>query len=187
MKQLRFEFAEEDDKRIRQEFFDEFKAHAMSIDTLYPAESLPSTKQSVTTLRYQRVNDEARIERNYENAGYDVWTIQDSINLRAYETKLVDTGLRFEIPRDYALIVKERSSLAKQGIRVGGGVIDWSYRGNLFVCLSNTTSKSILIIGNKAIAQCILTHVPYIPLEEISVVSDNTNRGSKGFGSTDKN
>jgi dUTP pyrophosphatase len=155
------------------------------IDVLYPVQPLPQIESSEVALRYQRVNKNARIERDPENAGYDVWAIEDVICISAGEVALIDTGLRFEIPQDYCLIVKERSSMAKRGLRVGGGVIDWSYRGNLYVCIQNTSSSAIVLNMDNAIAQCLLVYIPHIPLQEIDKVSQETERGAQGFGSTD--
>ena len=137
------------------------------------------------SLKCMKTHDNARIERSPENAGYDLWCPEGDLLLLPYLTYKIDTGLRFEIPQDWLLIVKERSSIGSKGIAIRAGVVDWSYRGNLHVCLQNCSDARVMIPREKAFAQVVMIYAPYIPIESVDEISENTDRGAKGFGSTD--
>ena len=120
------------------------------------------------------------------------WDLNENLMkyyLRPGERITLDTGLSVEIPDGYALILKDRSGLAaKNGIHVLAGVIDSSYRGEIKVCLLNTSTKydeSYVIEEGERIAQAILTHDISCDIIETSELSV-TERGSNGFGSTGK-
>lgn len=156
------------------------------IDVLYPVQPLPRTKSSEVALRYQRVNENARIERDPENAGYDVWNPHGHTKILPLQTTIVKTGLRFDIPKDYVLnFSTERSSIGRRRLIVLSGAVDWSYIGEVEIYLYNLSSETLVIPKGIAIAQGILVYAPYLPLEEVEDITKETNRGTKGFGSTD--
>lgn len=157
------------------------------IDVLYPVQPLPQIKSSEGALRYQRINENARIERDPENAGYDVWNPHGHTQILPHQLTIVKIGLCFDIPTDYVLNFNtERSSIGKQQLIVLSGAIDWSYTGEATIFLYNLTSEMIVISEHKAIAQGILTYAPYLPLIEVPLITKKTQRGANGFGSTDK-
>ena len=63
--------------------------------------------------------------------GIDLRSSEDVI-IKANTAALVPTGVQIEMPEGYALLIKDRSSESKYG-HVLAGVIDNSYRGELFV------------------------------------------------------
>ena len=63
------------------------------------------------------------------------------------------------------------------------GVVDSGYRGEIMVCLYNTSDSDVEINRGDRIAQIIFQEVPVISLllrEEL----ETSQRGSNGFGST---
>lgn len=122
-------------------------------------------------------------------AGYDLYAcINESITIPAHSTVKIGTGLAIEIPDNYFGAIFARSGLAtKKGLRPSNcvGVCDSDYRGEYIVALHNDTDVGVIIDPNERIAQLVV--MPYLPVEFNEVESlTNTERGSGGFGSTDK-
>lgn len=123
-------------------------------------------------------------------AGLDV-KANENVTIKPGERVLVKTGLFVEIPEGYELMVRPRSGLAiKHGITVlnSPGCVDPDYRGNVGVILINHSSSDFEIRIGDRIAQLVLNKVEKIDWQ--TVISKDelsmTNRGSGGFGSTNK-
>ena len=82
--------------------------------------------------------------------------------------------------------VAPRSGLAaKSSVDVGAGVIDYDYRGEVFVLLINNHNENQFEVkkGDK-IAQLILEKIHRPKIVEVEQHTE-TERGAGGFGSTD--
>lgn len=117
---------------------------------------------------------------------------QDAITLSdENQTLICSTGLFFEIPEDYVLLIFSRSGHGfKNDTRLANcvGVIDADYRGELLVKLSfddKLSQNSLTINVGDRIAQGLIVHRPKIQFEEVETLSE-TVRGTGGFGSTGK-
>ena len=76
------------------------------------------------------------------DAGFDLFSIETCV-IKPLERKLVNTGIKIEIPDGYYGRIAPRSGLAfKKGIDVMAGVIDSGYRGELKVLLINLCQPS---------------------------------------------
>ena len=76
---------------------------------------------------------------NEHDVGYDIYALDKTI-LRAFETKIVKTGLSVEIPPGYELQIRGKSgNAAKRGYTIaqGIGTIDPGYRGEVGVIIKN--------------------------------------------------
>ncbi|KAG6506308.1 hypothetical protein ZIOFF_031631 [Zingiber officinale] len=105
--------------------------------------------------------------------------------IEPYGRDLIHTGLRIEIPYGYYGRLASRSGLAwKTGIEVGAGVIDSDYRGDVQVLLFNRTNLPIYISQQQKVAQLILEKIAIPEVYEVPHLS-HTERGNKGFGSTE--
>ncbi|KAG6506563.1 hypothetical protein ZIOFF_031887 [Zingiber officinale] len=105
--------------------------------------------------------------------------------IEPYGRDLIHTGLRIEIPHGYYARLASRSGLAwKTGVEVGGGVIDSDYRGEVQVLLFNRTNLPIYISQQQKIVQLILEKIVVPEVYEVPLLS-HTERGNKGFGSTE--
>ena len=101
-------------------------------------------------------------------------------------TALAKTGLAFEIPEGYVMLVFSRSGHAfKNNVRLANcvGVIDSDYRGELMVKLTADGDGEIGFSPGDRIAQAMIVPAPQIELIEAQELS-NTERGEGGFGST---
>ena len=118
-----------------------------------------------------------------DDMGWDIEASEDMTIYSNGRTYAVPTGIYMEIPKGWGAIIKERSGHAlRHNLKVGGGVIDAPYRGELKVLLS-THNMSLDIKKGMKIAQLIFVQVPEI---EWLVTSDlsPSDRGDKGFGSS---
>lgn len=103
---------------------------------------------------------------------------------------IVPTGLFFEIPDNFEIQIRSRSGLAaKNQVAVlnSPGTIDADYRGEIKVILINHGLSEFEIKHGDRIAQGVLAAVTaknYINLTKVKNISDNTERGTGGFGST---
>ena len=120
-------------------------------------------------------------------AGADLYAaVDEAVEIAEGETKLIPTGLAFEIPDGYAGFIYARSGLAsKRGLAPANkvGVVDSDYRGEVMVALHNHGTVSQKIEKGERIAQMVIA--PYITASFIlSEELDDTVRGEGGFGST---
>ena len=122
------------------------------------------------------------------SSGLDIVAdIKDPVNLNQNEIFLVPTGIKLKIPRGYEGQVRPRSGLAlHHGITIlnSPGTIDSDYRGEIKVILINHASKIFLIKPNMRIGQIVFSSVVKVQLKLGNVNVFETERSSKGFGST---
>lgn len=120
-------------------------------------------------------------------AGADLYAaIDEPVTIGAGETKLIPTGLAFEIPDGYAGFVYARSGLAsKRNLAPANkvGVIDSDYRGEVMTALHNHGSVAQTVEAGERIAQMVIA--PYVTAQFLlSDTLGDTERGEGGFGST---
>lgn len=140
--------------------------------------------------RYQLTRSDAHkpTRAHVTDAAWDLYADQRRIVVPGDGTVLVPTGVRFAFPPGWVGRIWDRSgNFAKMGLHVGAGVIDSGYRGEVLVgvvALDNGVD-AITIEKGQRIAQ--IAFMPCFAGELLEGgVEDNTDRGSKGFGSTGK-
>ncbi len=110
--------------------------------------------------------------------------------MKPHTTAIIPTGLFFELPENYEIQVRPRSGLAaKNGVTVlnSPGTIDADYRGEIKVILINHSNFDFPVLHGDRIAQCVIAPAlgkNVINLIKIDNISEDTERGSGGFGST---
>jgi deoxyuridine 5'-triphosphate nucleotidohydrolase len=103
-----------------------------------------------------------------------------------------NTGVYLELPKGVHAIVHGRSGrFFKDSIDVFRGVIDSSYRGEVVVGLIFYRVEPVILNPENAIAQLVFIDNRNLLGEEVKFVDtldelSKTDRGEKGFGSTDK-
>jgi len=127
---------------------------------------------------------------NYQSSGavgMDLYASIDSeIILKPQDRFIVPCGISISLPKYIEGQVRPRSGLAaKHGITVLNtpGTIDSDYRGEIKAILINLGKEDFKINQNDRIAQIIFSEIKKIEFEEVKNL-DDTERGSKGFGST---
>jgi len=122
---------------------------------------------------------------NSNDAGFDLYADEDAW-VFAKQRTVIKTGISLEMPDNLAGLIWPRSGLSvKQGIDVLAGVVDAGYRGEIMVCLYNTSDDDVEIKRGDRIAQMIFQEVPVISLQ-LRETLGSSQRGSNGFGSTGK-
>lgn len=120
------------------------------------------------------------------SAGYDLVSIE-SYELKPGERKPFKTGIALQFPNNIFGRIAPRSGLSvKRGIDVMAGVIDEDYTGEILVVLVNLGQETVTVNAGDKIAQIILQQYFVSNIEEVAELTP-TERGSNGFGSTDKN
>ena len=117
------------------------------------------------------------------DAGWDIFATCSQI-LAPGECAAIPVGISVAIPPGYCIVLKERSGLAlKNSLRIGGGVIDSSYRGEIKAIVHNLSPNMFQITEGMKIAQKLVLPVPevtFVPVDNL----DETARGDGGFGSS---
>ncbi|MDP3244706.1 MAG: dUTP diphosphatase [bacterium] len=137
------------------------------------------------SVKIKKINQEAKIPiyAHAGDAGLDLYSLENYI-LQSQERKIFDLGFALELPEGFAAIVKDKSSLPKNGgVHTMGGVFDAGYRGEYNVQLINLGTEPYKIEKGNKIAQLVIFPIATAELEEVSELSD-TSRGKGRFGST---
>ena len=145
-----------------------------------------------------------------EDGAFDIYANfdEDFILIQPHETKMISTNLASAFSSDYVMILKERGSTGSKGIAQRCGVVDSGFRGEIFVPITNTNSKPLLISKDvtdsmlkslqddyivypytKAICQAIMVKVPKLTIKEISyeeLLKFESERGTGCLGSSNK-
>lgn len=139
-------------------------------------------------IRFKRLRPGAIIPRKGTDgaAGFDLFAVVepgqgDGISV-SYGDDPVPTGIAVEIPPGYALLLRGRSGLARQGVTIHHGTIDSDYRGEIGVLMRSANGPHRVRQGD-AIAQVLLVATPDCVWEEAEELSA-TERGVLGYGST---
>ena len=118
------------------------------------------------------------------DAGFDVFATEDIVIKRGEMIKH-PLNIKLEIPKGAYLHLHVKSGLGSKGMAITSCVIDESYRGIPHVVATCLVDEPIVIKKGQKLAQL----VPYpfstsFYFEEVDSVSEDTERGGGGFGST---
>ncbi|PEE49759.1 dUTP diphosphatase [Bacillus cereus] len=162
-------------------------------------------------VKVKRLHEDAIIPQYAKlgDSGFDLVAVEDVV-IKPGETKVIHTGLAFEIPPGYEIQIRSRSGTSrKTKLRVVLGTIDSGYRGEVGVIVDNVnvfcedhlhgTLRTVdgryhntlglnyygtyIIRKGDKIAQGVLAVVGYTVFEEVEGLS-KSKRGESGFGST---
>ena len=135
------------------------------------------------------------------DSGFDLVAAEGTI-IEPGQTKVIPTGLAFEIPPGFELQVRPRSGFSRKTfLRVVLGTVDSGFRGEVGVIVSNISYpgnsitlgindeheifKSVTYVVKKGdrIAQGVIAPVETANFVEVDELS-RSDRGTGGFGST---
>jgi len=160
---------------------DYVEQEGMAMDTMmYKIEGMPG-------INVERIRPDAFMpEKAYpDDSGYDI-RIPQGLQFHVNELKLVEIGIRIELPRGWECQVRSRSSLPlKHGLifALGVGTIDSGYRGEIKVPLLNISDMPVQLERGTAVVQLVFHKLDSMYIREAPVSLD-TERGEGGFGST---
>lgn len=148
----------------------------------------------IKELRYVKVRDTKDPNRAHDtDAGIDVYSPNDEPVhvLNNGQSVLIDSGIKFEVPKGYMLTAFNKSGISsKRGLVVGACVVDTFYSGTVHVNLHKVSGETTYIKPGDKIVQFILIPIECCKLKEIKEEElyngIKTERGEGGFGSTDK-
>lgn len=117
-------------------------------------------------------------------AGFDLYAMEDTALENGMPAK-VRTGLAFEVPAGYCMVVYSRSSSALKGLVLTPLIVDSDYRGEVFVLARHIVfgEPHYQIHKGDRIAQVKVEKLDDTTFEWADELSE-TARGTGGFGST---
>ena len=152
---------------------------------------------------FAKVKEDAKIPtKDRFDAGFDLYCCSDEdIMFAPGDVKLVPTGIASAMSPKYRIKIRERGSTGTKGFAIRSGVVDPSFRGEIFVAMNNTSSKPFEITKgvdevedtpefirwpmNKAIAQAVVEINPNINTKEITYEELQKIESKRGTGMLD--
>ncbi|OGI78995.1 hypothetical protein A3F19_02910 [Candidatus Nomurabacteria bacterium RIFCSPHIGHO2_12_FULL_37_29] len=117
------------------------------------------------------------------DAGMDFYCVHDVIFPPGKQER-IHTGVAIEIPEGYVGLIWDKSSISfNLGLKVMGGVIDSSYRGEIIMNLLNVSGKEVLMTKDHKIAQMVIQKFEHCDILEVEELTE-TVRGVGREGST---
>lgn len=144
-------------------------------------------------LRVSKVREVKTPTRGTEgSAGIDFFIPEDFpeslCTIKPGERYLIPSGIKAQVPEGFALIAHNKSGVAtKKSLMVGAKVVDSDYQGEIHMHLINCGDKTIKVAPGDKLVQFLLVPVSHRGIElvpEIDLFSEDTIRGTGGFGST---
>lgn len=117
------------------------------------------------------------------DSGYDLKT-KYAFELLPNQTKLIPTSLFLELDKHIEAQVRPKSSISAKGILVHFGTVDSDYRGEVKVVMQNLNQHGVEFEAGQKIAQIVFNEKTEVVLEQTDTISNDTDRGIGGFGST---
>lgn len=117
------------------------------------------------------------------DSGYDLKTTRP-FKLLPNQVKLIPTSLYLELDKHIEAQVRPKSSISAKGILVHFGTVDSDYRGEVKVVIQNLNDYGVEFEAGQKIAQIVFSKKIDVELEQTDTISNDTDRGTGGFGST---
>lgn len=135
-------------------------------------------------LKIKKLNPEAKLPSygHKGDAGLDLFSCEDTVIVPG-ERKRVSTGISIEFEKGHVALIWDKSGVADSGIKIMGGVLEYTYRGEYKVIMLNTSHKDYEIKKGQKIAQLLIQPIITAEIEEVKELSE-TERGEGAFGST---
>ena len=125
-----------------------------------------------------------------ESAGLDLFVPNDFLETTVSPGgfAFIPSGIKADVPSGHALIAFNKSGVAlKKSLAVGACVVDEDYQGEIHIHLYNFGTEDAVISPGEKLVQMVLVPVFYDSVEvveEETLFTSETTRGSGGFGST---
>ncbi|PCH35367.1 dUTP diphosphatase [Wolfiporia cocos MD-104 SS10] len=120
-----------------------------------------------------------------EATGYDLYAAEE-LEIPMGGWKLVPTGVKMKIPKgSYGKLTGRSGNALQHGLMVHPGVIDSDYRGTVGAIIYNYSKNNHRIVPGMRIAQIVFEKHLTPDIKEVTDLKE-TERGEKGFGSTDQ-
>jgi len=136
-------------------------------------------------IKVKKLKEDAKLPTHGHpgDAGMDFYAIED-VPFRASGQAQVHTGVAVEIPEGHVGLIWDKSSISfNHGLKIMGGVIDSSYRGEIIMSLRNLSDKDFVLEKGHKVAQMVIQKFEHCDIVEVSEISE-TVRGEGREGST---
>jgi len=136
-------------------------------------------------IKVKKLREDAKLPTHGHpgDAGMDFYAIE-TVTFAPGAQERVHTGVAIEIPEGHVGLIWDKSSVSfNLGLKVFGGVIDSGYRGEIIMCLLNTSNKGVIMEKGHKIAQMIIQKFEHCNIVEVDKLSE-TVRGHGREGST---
>lgn len=167
------------------------RKHDKYLDVCFwkPCKGGTNCSKKYGTLKFMKTEPNAVLpsKAHASDTGYDLTIIKKVKNLTD-NVILYDTGIRAECPSGIYLEAVGRSSISKTGYMLANnlGIIDSSYKGNIYVALLKVNPNVEELPLPFKIAQLIPKKILPCELIEVDEFEEHTKREKGGFGSTGK-
>ncbi|MGH2564888.1 MAG: dUTP diphosphatase, partial [Ginsengibacter sp.] len=105
-------------------------------------------------IKVKKLHEDAKLPTHGHpgDAGMDFYTLEEVVFPVGRQTR-VHTGIAVEIPEGHVGFIWDKSSISFNfGLKVMGGVIDASYRGEIIMNFLNVSDKEVIIEKGHKIA-----------------------------------
>jgi dUTP pyrophosphatase len=159
-----------------------------SKDLTVPSSQTTSVNSLVVSIK--KLSSEAQLPtreaRDIPDAGWDIYSME-TVRIPGSGKLAVKTGIALAIPIGWYGNIRNRSGNAvKTPLMVDAGIIDPGYRGEIKVVLVNHSEYPYDVNKGDKIAQILFGKIPETKFEEVKELP-SSDRGEKGFGSSDLN
>jgi dUTP pyrophosphatase len=124
------------------------------------------------------------IREHVTDAGMDIRAFQSGI-VKAGQSMTFRTGVHVELPPRHAGLFVSKSGLMINHNITSTGLVDEGYDGEVMVKLFNHGKEDYFVNRGDKIGQLVIMPVLYTPVEIVDSIKGG-DRGSNGFGSTDR-
>jgi len=137
-------------------------------------------------IKVKKLKENAKLPKYHHpgDVGMDVYSME-TVTVGPGEHHFFWHGFAMEFPVGYAAIIKDKSSISKEGLHSMGGVYDAGYRGEYNTHLVNLSSEPYTVEEGDKISQIVVFPVAIAEIEETDTLSESA-RGEGAFGSTGK-
>jgi dUTP pyrophosphatase len=120
------------------------------------------------------------------DSGLDIYAAEDTIVTHTHAV-IIPTGIAINIPEGYEGTIRPRSGKSvKTNLRVVLGTIDAGFNGEIGVIADALDRSNYLVQRGEKIAQLVIQKVELPQLEIVDQFDTVSERGEKGFGSSDE-
>lgn len=123
------------------------------------------------------------VREHETDAGLDIRALY-GVRISPKSNMVVHTGVHIQLPPKTCGLLVAKSGLDVKNSILTTGLIDEGYTGEILVNVYNHSDESFMIMAGDKITQLVVLPCYYEKIEIVDSLEENTDRGSKGFGST---
>ena len=139
-------------------------------------------------LQIKQLSESATLlTRSHEHdSGLDLYASEDTLVTYTHAS-VIPTGIAVNIPPGYEGQIRPRSGKSsKTNLRVILGTIDAGYNSEIGIIADTLNKSEYLVRKGEKIAQLVIQKVELPQLEIVDQFDTQSERGEKGFGSSDE-